>query len=91
MLHDSWYAATDLYDLNDDSEFARYYVSSGFETYSTTFNILEETLSLDDVTLEDETTYIDEKSCYWRSWPIYSSSQETWICSDILLLCYFFS
>ena len=42
-------------NLDDDNGLARYYASSWFETRRTTLDLLEETLSFDDVVSEDET------------------------------------
>jgi hypothetical protein len=51
LLHDGWCVAADLRDLDDD-RFARYYAFSWFETYRTTLNLLGETLSLNDETIQ---------------------------------------
>jgi hypothetical protein len=58
LLHDGRRAATDLHDLDDDDDddLARYYASSWLDTCCTTLNLLEETLNLNDVVSEDETT-----------------------------------
>jgi len=62
LLYDGRCAATNLRDLNDDDDdgLACYYVSSWFETCRTTLDLLGETLSLDDVVSNDETTHIGE-------------------------------
>jgi hypothetical protein len=61
---------TDLRDLNDDDGLARYYASSWLETCRTTFDLLEETLSLYDVVLKVVVMLLMKLS-------IHSSSQKT--------------
>lgn len=58
MLHDKRRVVTDLCDLSSDDGLARYYTSSWLEICRTTLYMLGETLSLDDVVSEDETTHI---------------------------------
>jgi len=57
LLHDGRCAVTNLYDLDDDDDgrLAFYFASSWFETCCTTLDLLEDTLIIDDVVLEDET------------------------------------
>jgi hypothetical protein len=56
LLHDGRHVATDLHDLDDDDELARYYESSWFETCRITLDLLGEMLSLNDLILEDQIT-----------------------------------
>ena len=56
MLRGSRCAAVSLYDIDDDDRLTCYYAYSWFEICHTIFDLLEETLSLHDVVLEEETT-----------------------------------
>jgi len=58
LLYDSWHVAADLCDRDDDDDdgLACYYASSWLDTCRTTLDLLEETLSLNNVVSEDETT-----------------------------------